>query len=100
LLNDRRFEAPLNGDELGFVVDSLSSEMPLPFAQAFRFLLVPTVTADLFGEQQTIALESLQAEGLLARCRESAANPMLLGFRLAEMRARIAATTEARTAGD
>jgi hypothetical protein len=96
--DDRRFEGPLNGDDLAVVLDLLSSDVP--HSQGFRFLLVPTIAADVFREQQAISAASPEAERLLSRCRESAANPMLLGFRLAEMRARIAATTEGPTADD
>jgi hypothetical protein len=99
LFADRRLEVPLNGNDLATVLRLMSSEVPLASAQGFRAILVPTITADVFGEQQTIALESPQAQRLLARCRELAANPMLLQFRLTEMRERIAAS-EARTADD
>jgi hypothetical protein len=96
--DNRSFEGALNGNELAVVLDLLSSDAP--HSQGFRFLLVSTIAADLFGEEQTIGLESPQGERLLARCRESAANPMLLEFRLTEMLERIAAKTEGRTADD
>lgn len=95
VLDDRRLESPRNGEDFAALLDLLSSEVT--FSQAFRVLLRPTITADVFGDQQTIALESPQGERLLARCRELAANPMLLQFRLTEM---LAAKTEGRTADD
>jgi len=85
VLDNRALEGPLNGDDLAAVLRLMSSDVPLSFAQAFRALLDPTITADVFGEQETIALESPQAERLLARCREFVPNPMLLGLRLAEL---------------
>jgi len=90
----QRFEGALDSQELAGALDLLSRDVPN--VQMLRALFAHTVLADAFGEQQTIVLESPQGERLLARCRESAANPMLLGFRLAEILKTAAAEPEPR----
>ncbi len=82
-IQDQRFEGALDGEELAAALELLSREVP--GAYLLDDLLARTILADTFGEEETIALESPQGEKLLGRCRESAVNPMLLEFRLAEM---------------
>jgi len=83
VIDDERFEGELDAEELGRALELLSREMT--GAEEIGPWLSRTVVADVLGEQSSVLLESPQGERLIARCREVAANPMLLAFRLAEM---------------
>lgn len=90
---DQRFEGDLDSEELARALDRLRQDAGLELLGPF---LARTVLADVFGDEETIALRSPQGERLVARCRESAANPMLLAFRLAEILRATEAETEPR----
>jgi hypothetical protein len=80
---EQRFEGALEGEELARALELLRQE-----AAGSLWLgpfLARTVLADAFEDAETIALESPQGERLIAHCREAAANPMLLSFRLTEL---------------
>jgi hypothetical protein len=98
VMADQRFEGALDSEELGRALDLLSREVP--GSEELGPWLSRTVLADVFGEHETVSLDSPQGERLVARCRESAANPMLLSFRLAEMQRTSGAQPERRTVDD
>jgi hypothetical protein len=98
LIDGQRFEGALDGEELAGALDLLSRDAPN--SHWLRELLARTVLDEVFGAEEAIVLESPQGERLLARCRESASNPMLLEFRLAEMLTRSAGQPEPRSLGD
>lgn len=83
VIADQRFEGELDGAELTDAVALLSRDAPGSWM--LSEVLARTVLADVFGEDETLALESTRGEDLLARCREAAANPMLLSARFADM---------------
>jgi hypothetical protein len=80
---DQRFEGELDGTELADALALLSRDAPGSWM--LSEMLAGAVLADVFGEGDALALESTQGEDLVARCRESAANPMLLSDRFAGM---------------
>ena len=92
------FEGPLDGEELGDAIELLVRDAS--GSQLLRNLLAGTILDDAFGAEETIALASPQGEKLLARCREVAANPLFLEFRLASILGTGATQSEQRTQGD
>ena len=95
---EQRFEGVLDGEELTRAIELLGRDVPN--SHLLRGLLTATVLEDVFGDEETIALESPPGERLVARCRESAQNPMLLEFRLADMLRTRASQPERRTLED
>ncbi len=97
-IGDQRFEGVLDDEELARALRLLSRDAR--GTEGLRDLLARTVLEDVFGNEETIAADSPQGERLLARCRESAANPMFLEFRLTEMLTRRGPQPEPRALGD
>jgi hypothetical protein len=98
VIGDQRFEGVLDGEERARAIELLRRDVS--GSHLLRNALAGTVLEDVFGDQGVIALESPHGERLLARCRESAANPMFLEFRLAEMLARSRPQPEPRELDD
>jgi hypothetical protein len=95
---EQRFEGGLDGEELARALELLRQEEPA--AQWLGPFLAQTVLAEVFGDAESIALESPQGERLVARCREAAANPMRLSFRLAELLGAAGQQPESRALDD
>jgi hypothetical protein len=95
---DQRFEGVLDDEEIGRALDLLSRDAP--GSHGLRDLLARTVLAEAFDEEAAVVLDSHRGERVVARCRELAANPMLLEFRLAEMLETSGTQPEPRPRGD
>jgi hypothetical protein len=77
-LGDRTFDGALAGDELAAVLEVVRSGPRPEVSRAFGPLLAATAFEHIFGGATAIALDSPQAETLLALCKETAPNPLAL----------------------
>jgi hypothetical protein len=98
VIDDQRFEGALDDEERARAIELLGRDVP--GSHLLRNALVGTVLEEVSGGKDVITLESPQGERLLARCRESAANPMLLEFRLANLLAGTVSQPEQRSVDD
>jgi hypothetical protein len=87
------FDGPLTDEQLVAVLKIVANDAS--GANAFGYLLANTALDRVFGEADTIALDTAQATTLLALCKETSPNPFALEAWLARLVPLVGATPAA-----